>query len=148
MRKKTRTYTITGRLVRMSHRKCRETKQQLSWLPDLALLSCCLVPLHFLCDSPVHALAILSTASCSIYNHSIIKYYKGIRSLSAVGVRRCGKRRHRRRLSWRQRARINLDFWPTLEFCRGEGGTEKTSWALRNWVAPHNDDDAECYVIR
>ena len=34
----------------MSHRKWRETKQQLSWWPDLALLGCCLLSLHFLCD--------------------------------------------------------------------------------------------------
>ena len=40
----------TGPPVRMSHRKWRETKQQLSWLPDLALLGCCLLSLHFLCD--------------------------------------------------------------------------------------------------
>ena len=40
----------TGWLVRMSHRKWRETKQQLSWLPDLALLGCCLPSLRFLCD--------------------------------------------------------------------------------------------------
>ena len=36
----------------MSHKKWRETKQQLIWLPDLALLGCCLVSLHFLCDIP------------------------------------------------------------------------------------------------
>ena len=40
----------TGRPVRMSHRKWRETEQQLSWLPDLALLGSCLLSLHFLCD--------------------------------------------------------------------------------------------------
>ena len=34
----------------MSHRKWRETKQQLILLPDLALLGCCLVDLQFLCD--------------------------------------------------------------------------------------------------
>ena len=32
-------------------RKWRETKQQLIWWPDLALLGCCcLVSIHFLCD--------------------------------------------------------------------------------------------------
>ena len=40
----------TGRPVRMLHRKWRETKQQLSLLPDLALLGCCLHSLHFLHD--------------------------------------------------------------------------------------------------
>ena len=34
----------------MSHRKWRETKQQLIWLHDLALLGCCLVSPLFLCD--------------------------------------------------------------------------------------------------
>ena len=34
----------------MSHRKWRETKQQLKWWPDLALLGGCLVSLLFLCD--------------------------------------------------------------------------------------------------
>ena len=40
----------TGWLERMSHRKWRETKQQLIWWPEVALLECCLVSLHFLCD--------------------------------------------------------------------------------------------------
>ena len=35
---------------RMSHRKWRETKQQLIWWPVLALLGCSLVSLHFQCD--------------------------------------------------------------------------------------------------
>ena len=39
----------TGRPDRMSHRKWRESKQQLSWWPDLTLLGCCLVSLYFLC---------------------------------------------------------------------------------------------------
>ena len=44
----------------MSHRKWRETKQQLIRLPDLALLDCCLVSLHFLCDIPFgHAVVLL-----------------------------------------------------------------------------------------
>ena len=34
----------------MSHRKWRETKQQLIWWPDVALLGCCLVSSHFLRD--------------------------------------------------------------------------------------------------
>ena len=34
----------------MSHRKWGETKQQMIWWPDLALLGCCLVSLHFQCD--------------------------------------------------------------------------------------------------
>ena len=34
----------------MSHRKWRETKQQLICWPDLALLGCCSVSLHFQCD--------------------------------------------------------------------------------------------------
>ena len=37
----------------MSHRKWRQIKQQLSWWPDMALLGCCLVSLHFLCNIPV-----------------------------------------------------------------------------------------------
>ena len=37
-------------VARMSHRKWRETRQQLIWWPDLALLGCCLVSLHFQCD--------------------------------------------------------------------------------------------------
>ena len=41
-------YTVIG--ARMSHRKWRETKQQLILWPDLALLGCSLVPLHFQCD--------------------------------------------------------------------------------------------------
>ena len=36
----------------MSHRKWRETKQQLISLPYLALLGFCLVSLNFLCDIP------------------------------------------------------------------------------------------------
>ena len=39
----------TGWLVRMPHRKWRETRQQLITRPDLALLGCCLVSLNFLC---------------------------------------------------------------------------------------------------
>ena len=34
----------------MSHRKGRETNQQLIRLPDLALLGCSLLSLHILCD--------------------------------------------------------------------------------------------------
>ena len=40
----------TGPVCTMSHRKWRETKQQLIGLPDLALLGCCLVSLPFLWD--------------------------------------------------------------------------------------------------
>ena len=40
--------TVIG--TRMSHRKWREIKQQLIRWPDLALLGCCLVSLHFKCD--------------------------------------------------------------------------------------------------
>ena len=36
--------------ARMSHRKWRENKQQLMWWPELVLLGCCLVSLHFRCD--------------------------------------------------------------------------------------------------
>ena len=43
---------------RMSHRKWRETKQQLTWLLDLALLGCCLVSLHF------HDILRLATLQC------------------------------------------------------------------------------------
>ena len=43
-------YTCTVNISRMSHRKWRESEQQLtSWL-DLALPGCCLVCLHILCD--------------------------------------------------------------------------------------------------
>ena len=35
---------------RMSYRKWRGTNQQLIWWPDLAVVGCCLVSLHFLCD--------------------------------------------------------------------------------------------------
>ena len=35
---------------RMSHRKWRESKQQLTSWPDLALPGCCLVCLHILCN--------------------------------------------------------------------------------------------------
>ena len=38
----------TGPPDNMSHRKWRESKQQLIWFPALALLGCCLVSLHFL----------------------------------------------------------------------------------------------------
>ena len=38
-------YWVSGQ----PHRKWRETKQQLIWLPDLALLGCSLLSLHFLC---------------------------------------------------------------------------------------------------
>ena len=41
---------FTGRPDRMRHRKWRETKQQPNSWPDLALLGCCLVSLHLLCD--------------------------------------------------------------------------------------------------
>ena len=34
----------------IGRRKWRETKQQLIWWCDLALIGCCLVSLHFLCD--------------------------------------------------------------------------------------------------
>ena len=40
----------TGPPDRMSHRKWRESKQQLILKPALALFGCCLVDLHFLCD--------------------------------------------------------------------------------------------------
>ena len=40
----------TGRLDRMSHRKWRQTKQQLSRARSVHQISCCLVYLHFLCD--------------------------------------------------------------------------------------------------
>ena len=40
--------TVIG--ARMSRRKWRETKEQLIWWPDLALLGSCLVSLHFQCD--------------------------------------------------------------------------------------------------
>ena len=43
-------------VLRMAHRKWRETKQQPSLLPGLAVLGCCLVSIHFL-------LAILSTST-------------------------------------------------------------------------------------
>ena len=36
--------------ARMLHRKWREAKEQLILWPDLALLGCCLVSLHFQCD--------------------------------------------------------------------------------------------------
>ena len=41
--------SCTGWLDWMSHRKRRETKQQLSWWPLLALLSCCLFSLSISC---------------------------------------------------------------------------------------------------
>ena len=44
--------TVIG--ARMSHRKWRETKEQLIWWPDLALLGCCLVSLHFLAPITVY----------------------------------------------------------------------------------------------
>ena len=40
--------TVIG--ARMSQREWRETKEQLIWWPDLALLGCCLVSLHFQCN--------------------------------------------------------------------------------------------------
>ena len=40
----------TVNVSRMSHRKWRESKQQLTSWPDLALPGCCLVCLHILCD--------------------------------------------------------------------------------------------------
>ena len=45
----------TGPVDRMSHRKWRETKQQLFSLPDLALPGCCLVFLHFLVRHPIRS---------------------------------------------------------------------------------------------
>ena len=51
----------------MSHRKWRETKQQLMWLPDLALLGYCLASLPFLCDIPFGH-AVLSNLWCVWYN--------------------------------------------------------------------------------
>ena len=55
---------------RMSHRKWWQTKQQLSWLPDLALLGCCLLSLHFLCDilsgRPVHYIPLHNNARCAL----------------------------------------------------------------------------------
>ena len=44
------TVVPTGPVDRISHRKWRETKQQLILLPDLALLGRCFVSLLFLCD--------------------------------------------------------------------------------------------------
>ena len=41
--------TCTVNVCRMSHRKWRETNQQLIRLPDLALLGCSLLSPHFLC---------------------------------------------------------------------------------------------------
>ena len=46
---KNRVY-CTVNVSRMSHRKWRESKQQLTSWPDLALPGCCLVCLHILCD--------------------------------------------------------------------------------------------------
>ena len=65
----------------MSHRKWRETKQQLMWWPDLALLGWCLVYLHFLCDIPFgHTV------------HSTIK--RGQRPVSHWPLRKWGVRAH------------------------------------------------------
>ena len=47
--------------------KWRETKQQLSWCPDLALLGCCLVSLHFLWN-------ILSSRPVLVYELKIWTY--------------------------------------------------------------------------
>ena len=41
---------LQGDLIGCHTGKWRETKQQLIWWPDLALLGCCLVSLHFLYD--------------------------------------------------------------------------------------------------
>ena len=43
-------FQCTVIVARMSHKKWRETKQQMIWWPDLALLGCCLVSLQFQCD--------------------------------------------------------------------------------------------------
>ena len=45
--------TSTGRPDRMSHRKWRETKQQPSRARSGHQISCCLVSLHFLCDTDI-----------------------------------------------------------------------------------------------
>ena len=59
-----------GWLDRMSHRKWRETKQQLIWWPEVALLGCCLVSLNFLCDilssRPVQCCATIGSSETSI----------------------------------------------------------------------------------
>ena len=55
----------------MSHRKWRETKQQLIWWPDLALLGCWLVSLHFICEIlatfTVHIRATGKATKCTVW---------------------------------------------------------------------------------
>ena len=60
--------TVIG--ARMLHRKWREIKQHLIRLPDLALLGCCLVSLHILCDI-LQTITVLNRAGgdvCLLHN--------------------------------------------------------------------------------
>ena len=59
--------TGPGPVDRISHRKWRETTEQLIWLPDLALLGCSLVSLLFLYD-------ILSTGLLHAHNYGQILF--------------------------------------------------------------------------
>ena len=54
----------TGPIDWISHRKWRETREQLIRLPELALLGCCLVSLLFLCDILSTGPVLLSSLSC------------------------------------------------------------------------------------
>ena len=73
----------TAWLDGMSHRKRRETKQQLILWPDLALLGCCIVSLHFQCDIPSsHAIyslceSLLMTRRCREVpsSHALLNIY-------------------------------------------------------------------------
>ena len=64
----------------MSRRKWRETKLQLIWWPELALLWCLLVSLHFLCD-------ILSSHPVHVYVHKLDFHVVAAISMNHTGSR-------------------------------------------------------------
>ena len=61
-------HTVFG--TRMSDRKWRETKQQPMWWPDLALVGCRLVSLHFQCDILAPITVIVIYIFWPISNHN------------------------------------------------------------------------------
>ena len=76
--------TVT--VARMSHRKWRETKQQLIWWPDLDLLGCCLVYLLFLGDI---------RATVTVHVHTVVMSHVDNPDMKSRSIPQCSK-------SWRK----------------------------------------------
>ena len=108
-------HASTGRPDGMLQRKWKETKQQLIWWPDLALLGCCLVSLNLLYD-------ILS--GCPVFEHVrgkkecfvLIKHRLSRRPDGFFSWQKCLKHFRRGELLWQ----LHLLTWKGV--C--EGGRE------------------------